>query len=354
MEMSISSTVKLAVFGTMHQPKWPRFAYYFIVNIPKIYIETLKDCTRYLRFSASLGIRSRKNLVARITESFHNIEKGLSLANPRAGFGERAIHALLTLCNEHLDRYGSDERVLYSARDVLARYCAFNASLGATEYPHKKRIEDYVARIGSDSEQRPPFGGLRRMAKTELDAITGRVTSEFFMQRHSVRQFSEREVDKGLIEEAVRIALKAPAVCNRQYSRAVVITGERNVQDILTLQGGARGFAEQVNKVIVVTTPLSHFWGAEERNQAWIDGGLFAMSLLLGLHALGLGACALNWSKLNSQTEKMRRFLGLNEDEVIIMMVAVGHLRDKFDVALSHRVDIEDSLRILDGERETR
>jgi len=185
------------------------------------------------------------------------------------------------------------------------------------------------------------------MTKAEVAKAINGVSTEFFLQRHSVRQFSKEDVDLSLIDEAIRIALKAPAVCNRQYSRAVVIADSGLVQEILRMQGGARGFAEDVNKVIVVTTPLSHFWGAAERNQAWIDGGLFAMSLLLGLHAQGLGACCLNWSKLNAQTQHMRDFLHLEEDEVIIMMIAVGHLLDQFDVAFSHRVNITDNVRVL-------
>ena len=343
----MKNALRLAIFGTFYHAKWPRTVYYLLRYLPSVYIEFSKDCARYLRYSATFGLRSQKNLRARITETFHNIEKGLSLPNPRPGFGGNAVDTLLVLCYEYIDRYGVGERVIFSAHDVLMEYRDFHKALPYDQYPHMARIDAFIDKIGDECNRQNRFGGLRSMTKADVAKAIAGVSTEFFLQRHSVRQFSKEDVDLSLIDEAVRIALKAPAVCNRQYSRAVVIANPDLVQEVLRMQGGARGFAEGVNKVIVVTTSLSHFWGAAERNQAWIDGGLFAMSLLLGLHAQGLGACSLNWSKLNAQTQRMRDFLHLEGDEVIIMMVAVGHLLDQFDVAFSHRVDISNSVRVL-------
>ncbi|MFT3802102.1 MAG: nitroreductase family protein [Burkholderiaceae bacterium] len=335
-----------AVLGTGAAPTRLRRVYGLVRFGPRIVREYLRDCARFLRYSASLSVASRRNLRAKITEAFHNIEKGLSLPAPRPGFGAQAIDNLLSLCDAYAARYSADERVLYAARDVLREYQRFNEAAGHPDYPHRRRLDAFVNRLRGGGDQR--YGGVRPMSRASVAAAIDGVRTEFFLQRHSVRQFSGEPVDLALIDEAVRIALKAPAVCNRQYSRIVVVADPDRIGEALRMQGGARGFADAVDKLIVVTTPASQFWAAEERNQPWIDGGLFAMSLLLGLHAQGLGTCCLNWSKDNARTARMRRFLDLDEDELIVMMIAVGHLPDTFQVAYSHRVPPSECMRVLD------
>ena len=74
-----------------------------------------------------------------------------------------------------------------------------------------------------------------------------------------------------------------------------------------------------------------------ERNQCWIDGGMFAMSLVLGLHAQGLGTCFLNWSKSAPEDKAMRALLQLPPQEAIITLIAVGNLPRSLSVAKSVR-----------------
>jgi hypothetical protein len=106
-----------------------------------------------------------------------------------------------------------------------------------------------------------------------------------------------------------------------------------------------KGFAEQIDKLLVITNKLTGFWDSGERNQCWIDGGMFSMSLILGLHAKGLGTCCLNWSKTAVVDRVMRKLLGLPDSEVIIMLLAVGHIPDSLNVAYSSRKSVSESRR---------
>lgn len=340
------SKIKSKIFGQYFDPKWLRNFYRFAKLSPSVMREYYRDSAVYFRYSATLGLRSRRNLIARITETFHNIEKGLSLPSPRAGFGAHAIDTLLVLSNFYIDRYGLSDRVLFSARDTLKSYRDFNVQEGHREFLHAERIDAFILRVGetADSEK---HGGTRRIKKEEIQAVVAPVDEKFFLQRHSIRQFSDRPVEIVLIESAIRCALKSPAVCNRQYTKAVVIQNKSLLQRVLAAQGGSRGFSQEIGTLIAVTASVSHYWNAAERNQVWIDGGLFSMSLLLGLHSQGLGSCCLNWCKLNSQTDEMRDMLEMGKDEVIIMMIAVGHLRDEFNVAFSHRIPVAQCLRLM-------
>jgi len=81
--------------------------------------------------------------------------------------------------------------------------------------------------------------------------------------------------------------------------------------------------------------------------QAWTDGGMFAMSFVLGLHAKGLGAVCLNWSKTETDDRAFHAAFDLSEEEVIVMLVAFGHLPEEVQVAVSPRVAIHEALRRL-------
>ena len=83
-----------------------------------------------------------------------------------------------------------------------------------------------------------------------------------------------------------------------------------------------------------------------ERYQGWIDGGIFAMTLALAIHAEGLGACFLNWSVEPAQDRAMRNHLGIADDELVITMMSAGHLKEAFSVPVSHRKPLEDVLTL--------
>jgi nitroreductase len=114
----------------------------------------------------------------------------------------------------------------------------------------------------------------------------------------------------------------------------------------LACQNGNRGFTEEIDKLLVVTSDLGSFVSPGERNQCWIDGGLFAMSLVYALHSLGLGTCCLNWSVEHEADRKLRQAAGIRESEAVIMMIAVGHLPEVLNVQQSPRKLVDDVLTI--------
>jgi len=75
---------------------------------------------------------------------------------------------------------------------------------------------------------------------------------------------------------------------------------------------------------VVVTSDISSFIAPTERRQPWIDGGLFAMSLLNALEYYGLAACPLNAMFGVGQEAKLRRLLNIPDGEVLIVFIAVG------------------------------
>lgn len=303
------------------------------------------DLERYYRFSTSVDVTSsRQNLASKLTESYHNLEKGLSLPEPRPGFGSAVVARAVRLATTYRDRFGEDH-VVRAATSALVAYADFNraAGLADDEIPSLAGITALAASLSE-----PPLpGGTRTVSRDEVLAAVAGVDARFFDTRSSVRQFEPGPVDLADVEFAVRAAQKSPAVCNRQYSSVYLLTDPEKVARALEIQGGARGFASNVPAVAVVTTNIRNFWGAGERMQPWTDGGMFAMSFVLGLHARGLGSVCLNWSKTQEVDERFRAAFDVPAEEVIVMLVALGRLRERYTVASSPRRSVAESLHVL-------
>src|SRR3546814_8739546 len=89
-----------------------------------------------------------------------------------------------------------------------------------------------------------------------------------------------------------------------QASYVYCLQSREIIDRALSLQNGNRGFGHEIPCLLILCTDLSAFDTAGERYQHWIDGGMFSMSLVWALHALGYSSCCLNWSKTPSDGRK--------------------------------------------------
>lgn len=305
------------------------------------------DFWRYVKFSSAVFRGdSEEKLRALITIHYHSIEKGLSLKNPRPGFGVSAIKTLLEHISLYVLRYGPAPHLSVPI-NALSAYVDYNRSKGSINESLERSVRELAATYRAALGEIPSGGGAVRRTREEILRAVEGVGADFFNMRYSVRNYAPDDVPIALIEEAVRRAQKAPAVCNRQSGRAWVVSDPATIARVLEIQGGARGFAEGVNKVIVVTSDLCNFQSPGERYQSWIDGGLFAMSLIYALHSLGLGSCCLNWSMEYTRDIQLKKFLGIGQSETIIMLVAVGNLPDELMVAESCRKALHEALVVV-------
>lgn len=335
---------KLYIFGTASRPNKARVWLRTLKFSRKILSDVLYDVSRYVKHSSSFHRDTKNNLRSVITAKYHEIEKGLSLPAPRKGFGAEKIDDLTALMREYLGRYGKDDFIRAPA-STLAAYARFNEAQGLSEYPRRDKLEAMLRELGEAPEF--TMGGVVRVSSDHIAEVTDPVRDEFFLRRYSIRQFSGKPVERADIDAAVTIALKSPAVCNRQDGYVHVVEDKQLIKKMTDMHGGARGFADQIDKLLVITNKLSNFWECGERNQCWIDGGLFAMSLILGLHARGIGSCCLNWSKRAEDDKAMRSLLGLPDSEVIIMLLAVGSIPEQLNVAYSYRKPLDEARRYL-------
>lgn len=310
----------------------------------------LRRATVYDRrvYAAGSGLfratRHAASLEASLIKAYHRIEKGLALREPRPGFGRDAVDTVLADVAQLLDA-GAGGLSIVRALNTLDEYVRFNRRAGSD----LSWLEPRLAALRARAAGLPAVtdGGTVEVTREQIHAAARHDMSAFFAHRYSVRQFSDQPVDPGLIRQAVLMAQKTPSVCNRESGTVYAAYDARRRAELLALQNGNRGFGDQAGCVLVVTARLDTLLSVGERYQGWIDGGLYAMSLVYALHALGLGSCCLNWSVEPEADVQFKRLAGIPADQQVIMLIAVGHLPERLRVAQSPRRPIDTILKTL-------
>lgn len=302
------------------------------------------DLKRYSKHSFTLSSeKSKRHYEADLIFYYHKIEKGLSLPNPRPGFGEKNVNLLISKIEYYTKKYGWDEVSLVSLNSLISYY-KFNEKSNLNSEIFLDRIEKLEKSIGN-YDAKTIVGGVDSVSKKDID-MSKINFKDFANSRYSIRNFRKDEVDICLIKEAVQIAQKSPSVCNRQSARVYIYSDKDARKMVLNHQNGNTGFGENADKILIVTSELKDFRGSNERNQSFIDGGLYSMSLIYALHSQGLGTCALNLSLNHKAEVELKKVANIGESEVLIMMIAVGNIPENLKVASSSRRKIEEILKI--------
>lgn len=273
----------------------------------------------------------------------HAVEKGLSHMNLRAGFGKAAIERLSKDTESWLAAGRSPEdKFFVSAISVMHAYFKLHKELDFDVSAFWKLFSPRVQELISKADD--SYGGVLEAAKEREPVPPASNQDRKFLDviygRRSIREFTDVPVQDADIDRAVLIGAQAPSVCNRQGPRVHHFKNPDQIRALIDLQGGFGGYKKPPT-LLLVTCDLTAFTHAKERNQAFIDGGLFLMSLMLGLEQVGLGSCPLNTTMEADRESNIRRISKIPETEVLIAFIAVGHYDPAVLVPRSVRYPLE-------------
>jgi len=317
-----------------------RACLYLPISCQELIANYFYDLFRFVRYSSVLRFcNTQQQLRSWIDADSHKLEKGLSLRNPRPGFGLGVAERLIRNANEYVKCYENDQSIQCSI-SVLREYRSFNQLHNIDYSP----LFSHISQLESIRQKPYVAGGYNIVSKVEWQHSAKMDLLPFFRSRHSVRDFSDEKVNYDLIVKAVEMAMYTPTVCNRQAAKVYAFTEDAQRKKVISCQMGNAGFGDHISVAMIITVDRQCFFTTGERNQCWIDGGLFSMSLIYALHSLGLGACCLNWSVTKERDQQLRSVAPIQESEAVIMMIGVGHLNDEFKVATSSRKSLDDFL----------
>jgi nitroreductase len=293
------------------------------------------DYQRYLEFSENISKLSKDNLLGLIIRQYHVIEKGLTMPEPRLGFGRVVLKGLINNCILYSTKFEATNEQVHHAIEVVNEYMQLHNS---TNY---KISEDILSDFERLISLHPVKKAANQLGYTR-NSYFEKVKSEFYQfsfSRHSVRNFSTQEVPIEKINSALKIAQNAPSACNRQPWRVKIFSDKDIINKILEIQGGNRGFGHLTNKLLLITCKTSYYAGSNERNAAYVDGGIYVMNLLYALHYNEIAGCILNASFNIDRDLKMRTLVNLEDSEVFVAIIVIGIPPESFKVAFSPRLD---------------
>ncbi len=138
------------------------------------------------------------------------------------------------------------------------------------------------------------------------------------LNRRSVRNFSDKEIEKECIEKLIEAAQWAPSACNKQAWKFIAITDKRIKESLVKNAGSLK---------LVNTAPLTiaviYHRRINEHHDANIQSASAAIqNMLLYAHSIGLGSL---WVCSYGDEKKISAILKIHNDYRMIAFVCIGY-----------------------------
>lgn len=309
----------------------------FIKLIPYMFYEYWN----FSKYVARCGMsKNSEKLLTEILMTTHALEKAFSLYNKHKGFGVRKIVSLVVNIKKYISKYGYSEKLNVSIA-LINSYLNYQENVG---YENdildgvKQDFQEIVKNNYLDCKIFEEAGFVVR-SKMEMLEATKIDFKKLAYNRFSFRHFSEKDVSNDIITEALDIAKKSPSACNRQAYRVHVFSGKEK-DFILQMQGGANSFYNEANKAVLITGNMNRYF-TTEMHLPYVDGSLFAMSFIYALTSLGIASIPLTMGRKLEIIKNMKYKMHIPENEVPVILIAIGHYPDNATLSLSYRNQVE-------------
>jgi len=285
-------------------------------------------------------------MISKIILDTHVIEKGLTMPEFRFGFGQDRLLVLLGNIIGYFEAFDKSEPQLLHSLSVVDEYFEVHDSEGYAVTEELLEAISKLSHVLNDHEINIKRRDQLAVSKMEFFSSVEKSFFEFSNSRSSVRNFSGDPVCFNDIEDALDLCRNTPSACNRQSVRVHLYSKKSDMEAILRVQGGNRGFGHLAGSLIIVTYESSKYFEESERNSGIVDGGMYCMNILYALHARKIAACILNAAHDGSKDLAMRKEANIPDSEVFVAMIACGYAPDKFKIATSFRYPLDSILSV--------
>lgn len=269
----------------------------------------------------------------------HRIEKGLVMKPIRKSFAKNYIESCVSnflKLYEHEVISSKDAKWFF---DVLEDY--FNSvDTEDSNIKNAKILFDKadLHKLKDDTrEKESPF-----IRKKPDGLITVAQLEQLATYRRSARIFEDRIVEKDIIENALRVASLSPSACNRQPYVFKIFdkTNETLFNEIVNLPPGASAFKDSIPSIVAVVGKYNTFSYEGDRYNPITDASLATMSFIYGLEVQGVSSCILHWPEDIKCEQKLRKLISLEEEEKVIMFIAIGYPDQDNKIAKSTKKEL--------------
>lgn len=265
---------------------------------------------------------------------FHKLEKGLCMPGEKRFFGYEPASMVVRLLSQwRSNGFSVTDPIYLGAIETIRAY-----RRRVDETPHERsehlrhKLDEALAGADVQSKYSTP-NPVHLTQEPNLFVAFSHLSD----MRRSVRDFRSGPVPAEVLANAVSVAKLSPSACNRQPCRVHAFADREEIDALLMFQNGNRGFGHTAPLLLVLTAEANGFFDASERYQPYVDGGLFAMSLIYALQAQGLSSCCLNWCVEPATDYQAHIRANIRESEIIVMYIAVGYAQPNAVVPRSPR-----------------
>lgn len=160
--------------------------------------------------------------------------------------------------------------------------------------------------------------------------------------RHSTRDYLIKKISDSDLKYCLESAIHSPSACNRQMCKIYYVDTSSKKEILSKNIMGLTGFNNEAINLFVITYDISAFLFYGERNQGYLNSGLFAMNFVNALHFKGIGSCFLQWSNKHKDEKRIKKELGIPDNEKIAITLAAGYYKDNTIIPKSYRKNIEE------------
>lgn len=318
-----------------------------IFNLRTLPLNYFHDLKLYYLHSNVFRIDSFEKIEAKIILDYHSIEKGLLFKKMKPRFAEVRIKNLHTNLNKDIVKSNINLSQINVAYQIMCEYYQLHQKIefDISDYFTLEQYEFY--RNSLNQTYSDIFNGSIEYQKEDFYKNNEDCFEIFSQSRKSIRNFTGEKIDISIIKKAVKLSLNAPSVCNRQSSKVYLFEDKKIIDEVLNIQGGMSGYTKNIHQLLILTTDRNYFYTIGERNQMFIDGGLFLMNLLYSLHFYKIANCPANWGKTMTEEKSLNKYIEIPESEKIICMIPIGVAEQDFRVPLSRRRDVNEIFKVI-------
>ena len=261
-------------------------------------------------------------------------------------FYENARKDLFFVMDEYISHgFPTDDSRFQQAISTISEYVKLHDKMNLKVEKISSKLLDYKKYALNEFEN---TGGadIINQKNSKFD-YTNLNFEELAKNRRSVRDFGKDELNEEDVLEAIKIAQKSPSSCNRQAAKTYYIKDKAIVEKVIQLQGGLTSHSVNIEGLVLVTGDSQYMNEPREYNQTYIDGGMFAMSLVYALTYKNIATCTLNTCFNIDKDKKMRELLDIPITEDFICFVAIGSFPEIIKYAKSPRDKIEEMTTII-------
>jgi len=306
-----------------------------------------QDYLLYRKHSTVFKYNNLNKIESRLILDYHSIEKGMLYYNTKPRFAKERIINLITYITENDLISIHDKSQIKITYKIMCKYYEMHKDLNVSieDYFPVNTYKELKKKLNNNYDK--TFQGVVDLTKNKYYQNINNNFYDFSKSRKSIRDFTGELINVNHIKKAVELARNAPSVCNRQSSKVYLIKDKVKIQETLKIQGGFTGYTENVVQLLILTVDRNYFYSVGERNQMFIDGGVFLMNLLYSLHYYKIANCPAHWGKTMTEEKDLNKIITIPENEKIICFIPIGIVKDNFRVTLSKRREIEEIFKLI-------